>query len=184
MAQLVFLLEELSAKALLQGLLPRLLPQETQVQYIVFEGKHYLEKQLPKKLHGWQNRESKFIVLRDKDAADCRMVKTRLQKLCQRIPAEKILIRIACRELESWYLGDLTAVESAFNVRGIAKLQNKEKFHTPDLLNSFEELKSLVPNYQKISGSRAMGQAMDLQNNSSQSYQAFIKGIHKLITSI
>ncbi|MBU4304454.1 MAG: hypothetical protein KJ893_02340 [Candidatus Omnitrophica bacterium] len=46
MSELVFFLEELSAEAMLKGLLPRLLPPEVLVRYIVFEGKQDLEKQL------------------------------------------------------------------------------------------------------------------------------------------
>jgi hypothetical protein len=39
---LVLLLEEPSARDLLEGLLPRLLPEEVHVQYLVFEGKQDL----------------------------------------------------------------------------------------------------------------------------------------------
>ena len=41
---LVFLLEEQSAKAMLKGLLPHLLPSnDVDFRYIVFEGKHDLK---------------------------------------------------------------------------------------------------------------------------------------------
>ncbi len=46
MKSLVFFLEEPSARAMLEGLLPRLLPDGWLVRYIVFEGKQDLEKQL------------------------------------------------------------------------------------------------------------------------------------------
>lgn len=39
MTVLVFLLEEPSAKIMLEGVLPRVLPPEVDVHYIVFEGK-------------------------------------------------------------------------------------------------------------------------------------------------
>ena len=39
MNTLVFLLEEPSAKEMLKGILPRLLPEHIQPQFIVFEGK-------------------------------------------------------------------------------------------------------------------------------------------------
>ena len=42
MSKLVFLLEEESAKNMLQGILPRMLP-DTPVQYITFEGKFSLD---------------------------------------------------------------------------------------------------------------------------------------------
>ncbi len=39
MSELVFLLEEPSARAMLEGLLPRLLPDGLPIRFIVFEGK-------------------------------------------------------------------------------------------------------------------------------------------------
>ena len=44
MRELVFLLEEASAQAMLEGLLPKLLPDGMMVRYLVFEGKNDLEK--------------------------------------------------------------------------------------------------------------------------------------------
>lgn len=52
MRVLVFFLEEPSARAMLEGLLPRLLPAGWEVKYVIFEGKQDLEKQLPRKLLG------------------------------------------------------------------------------------------------------------------------------------
>ena len=72
---LVFILEEPSAKDLLQGLLPRLIPVSTAVHYLIFEGKQDLERQLVKKLRGWRLPDSAFVVLRDQDAAECRAVR-------------------------------------------------------------------------------------------------------------
>jgi len=46
MTQLVFFLEEPSAKAMLEGLLPRLLPESVYCRYVVFEVKQDLEKQM------------------------------------------------------------------------------------------------------------------------------------------
>lgn len=77
MKHLVFLLEEPSARDLLQGLLPRIVPESVHVQYLVFEGKQDLEKQLVAKMKRWLLPESAFVVLRDQDAADCHEVKRR-----------------------------------------------------------------------------------------------------------
>lgn len=41
MKEWVFFLEELSARAMLEGLLPRIVPQSVDVRYIVFEGKNF-----------------------------------------------------------------------------------------------------------------------------------------------
>ena len=50
MNQLVFFLEEPSAREMLKNLLPRILPDNVTVRYVVFEGKQDLENQLGRKL--------------------------------------------------------------------------------------------------------------------------------------
>ena len=49
MTELVFLLEEPSAMAMLQGVLPRIVPG-TPVRYMVFKGKQDMERQIASKL--------------------------------------------------------------------------------------------------------------------------------------
>lgn len=78
MKNVVFLLEEQSAKNLLEGLLPKLLPEGVQAYFMVFQGKQDLEGQLVRKLRGWQRPDSVFVVLRDQDAGRCEDVKKRL----------------------------------------------------------------------------------------------------------
>ena len=53
---LVFVLEEPSAREMLKGLLPRVLPGAVQVRYVVFEGKHDLEKNIIRRLRGMTSR--------------------------------------------------------------------------------------------------------------------------------
>src|SRR5690606_27098023 len=103
--QLVFLLEEPSAADLLAGLLPRLLPPDVPIHYLVFEGKQDLENQLVRKLRGWLAPNTLFVVMRDQDAADCKQVKATLAQLVQKSGRGGVLIRVACRELESWIVG-------------------------------------------------------------------------------
>ena len=59
MKELVFLLEEESAKAMLQGLLPRVLDPRVQPRLMVFEGKQDLERQMVKRLRGKFGDDSK-----------------------------------------------------------------------------------------------------------------------------
>ena len=46
MKTIVFFLEEPSAREMLEGVLPRILPEEVKVRYLVFQGKQDLEKNL------------------------------------------------------------------------------------------------------------------------------------------
>lgn len=182
MMTLVFFLEEPSAKAMLQGLLPKIAPGVC-AQYVVFEGKQDLEKRLSLRLRAWLQTEStRFIVMRDQDAGDCKAIKAALQDKCYRTGRTDVLIRIACHELESFYLGDLTAVAQAFARHGLAQKQQRSKYRTPDhLANPAEELKKLVPEYQKLSGSRSIAPYMDPDNNRSASFNALVQGIRRLL---
>jgi len=184
MNNLVFFLEETSAREMLKGLLPRLLPDSISPTYVVFEGKQDLEKRLPRKLRSWLDPRADFIVLRDKDGADCKAVKQNLRKICTDAGKPETVIRIACTELESWYLGDLQAVESAFAINGLAKMQNKKKFRNPDnLANAAEEMKKITnKKYQKISGSRAMGPKLGINDNQSGSFNVFLRSIDSIKT--
>lgn len=54
------LLEEPSAKELSRIILPKILPKDYSIKYIVFEGKQDLERSLVKRLHGWRLPETWF----------------------------------------------------------------------------------------------------------------------------
>jgi len=181
MKHIVFLLEELSAKEMLKSLLPRL-ALEISYRCIVFEGKQDLEKNLVKKIRAYRVPHSQFVVLRDQDAGDCHIIKQNLLELCKKSNKPESLVRIACRELESWYLADLKAVEQGLNISGLAKHQSKKKYRAPDYLQSpSTELKKLTKNqYQKVSGSRKIGAHLDFTNKKSKSFRWFIEGIRKI----
>ena len=182
MSELVFFLEELSARAMLEGLIHRLLPTDVTVRYVVFKGRQDLERQLVFRLRGYQAPDARFIVLRDKDSANCHAVKAGLVAKCREANRPDALVRIACHELESWYLADLAAVEQALGVSGVAASQNKRKYRSPDeLANAAEELVKITRlRYQKVGGSRAIGPHLDLDNQRSRSFAVFIAGIRKL----
>lgn len=170
---------------MLKGLLPRLLPAGTACRYHVFQGKQDLEKNLVKRLRFWRLPDSVFVVMRDQDSGDCSIIKQKLVGLCSEAGKGDVLVRVACRELESFYLGDLRAVENGIGLRGIASQQSKRKFCSPDDLgNPSEELAKLTKGvYQKVSGSRAIGSHLNLTTNRSRSFNILMTGIRRLIAA-
>jgi len=184
MKELVFLLEEPSAKAMLESLLPRMLGQNIAFRCIPFEGKQDLEKQLMRKIRGYRNAHARFIVLRDQDSnPDCTAIKGKLLDLCRQAGrGEHCLVRIACHELETFYLADLQAVEKALKISGLTQHQGKAKFRTPDQLGSpSRELKALTDRrYEKISGSRAIGKLLQIDNERSASFRNLVAAIRRL----
>lgn len=184
MRELVFLLEEPSAKAMLESLLPRLLNEDITPRLIPFKGKQDLQKQLVGKIRGYVNPHARFIIVQDQDSyPDCRVLKDRLVGLCaQSGRASKCLIRIACKELEAYYLADLSAVEQALGVKGLAAKQLTEKFRMPDRLGSpSRELKTLTHDgYEKVAGSRKLGQYLSIDNERSPSFRNLIGAIRRM----
>jgi hypothetical protein len=181
--ELVFLLEELSAKRFLDEFLPRFLPEDVTFRTIPHHGKSDLQRSLPTKLRAWQNPNARFVVLHDKDHNDCIQLKQSLRKICLKArPDITPLIRIACHEIEAWYLGDFGALQKGFPGFKSASVKNQARYRDVDALaNASEELSKLIPEYQKVSGSRAIGRIMDVESNSSKSFRIFVLGVKQLL---
>ena len=181
MTEIVFLLEEASIAELLKVIIPGIVPQGVRCHFIPHEGKSDLERSIPRKLRAWRTPGIRFVVVRDKDQGDCHAVKDKLLELCRQGRRSDTLVRIVCHHLESWYLGDLAAVERAFSLNGIAKRQRTRRFRDPDALPNAEQvLRDLVPQYQKISGSRAMAAHLSIDHNRSHSFGVFLSGVRGL----
>jgi len=180
MRKIIFLLEEPSMKSFLDGYLPRLMPG-LDFLCIKHEGKQDLEKSIPRKLRAFHR--SVFVVVRDNDRANCIVIKTRLQRLCEEGGRSDTLIRIACQELEAWYLGVLAVLADVYARPKLAGLGRKTKYRNPDRLGSpSSELVKLVPEFRKLEGARRMGAAMPLLEsaNNSPSFRVFVEGVRRM----
>lgn len=187
MSTLVFMLEEPSAREMLKSVLPRLVGDDVAIRYVVFEGKQDLGRQLQSKLQRWLTPDTRFIVMRDQDAAECHAVKQALVDKCVAAGRPDALVRVACHELESFYLGDLSAVESGLRLTGLARHQERRRWRQPDRLsNAAEELGKLTGGiYQKLSGSRAIGPHLRIDgNNRSHSFNVLLDGIRQIAADL
>src|SRR5512138_2810212 len=131
MSRVVFLLEERSMKVLLDGMLPRLYP-DLAFLCVPHEGKQDLEKSIPRKLRAWREPGIRFVVIQDQDLNDCRLLKRRLVGLCADGGLSDALVRIACKELEAWYLGEPEALAEAFGNLRLAAIGSRRRFMDPD----------------------------------------------------
>lgn len=185
---LIFLLEEPSTKIILDEILPKLVPETITYLCIAHQGKQDLAKSIPTKLKAFRSYPTtKFIVLHDQDSNDCKQLKSELLQLCKNAGNPNVLIRILCHELESWYLGDLVAVETAYKMKpnSLSKKQDKKKFRDPDHIGSpKDELRKIVPEYYPGTHSRAIAPHLSLTHNRSHSFQIFLKGIRTLLDAI
>ena len=174
--RLVFLAEEKSACNLLDGLLPKILPKGAWL-CIPHRGKNDLKKSIPRKLKAWQNPEDRFVILHDQDANDCRQLKADLRKKCEDAGKSSVVIRIICRELESWYWGDLNAVAKAYP-KFRPGVGSQSRYRYPDsITHPAHELKKHIPEFNKGAASRNICRYMEIHGNKSPSFNQFIESV-------
>ena len=168
---------------LLDGLLPRLFPA-LRFQCVPHDGKQDLEKSIPRKLRAWREPGVRFVVARDQDSADCRQVKARLANLCRNAGRADVLVRVVCRELEAWYIGDPEALVRAFpearRRRRMLRELNRARYRNPDtVVRPSEAIARQIPEFQRRLGARRMAILLS-QENRSRSYQVFLEGVERL----
>lgn len=184
MRRVVFLLEERSMKVLLEGLLPRLVP-DMPFLCVTHEGKQDLEKSIPRKLKAWREPGVQFVVVHDNDGADCRYLKEHLADLCRKAGRGDTVIRIPCQELEAWYLGDFEALAQAYGGARTGAFSGRSKYRDPDAIRKpSAELDRLLPGFQKISGARKMGGLLTEEHNRSKSFQVFLAGVRRVAAAV
>lgn len=182
--RLIFLLEEPSMKALLDGLLPRLFPgweAETHFKCVPHQGKSDLDASIPRKLSSWRIPGDRFVIVRDNDNVDCVDLKRRYLATCHASGRPETLVRLVCQELESWYVGDLVALAEAFDNPKLNSPALRKRFANPDEWEKPSlELKRLIPSFQKTSAARSMSAYLKIEGNRSRSFQVFVDGVRRL----
>ena len=188
------LVEESSAEAALQELLPKILGENFSFRIHPFSGKRDLLHKLPQRLYGyrrWLPEDYRILILIDQDRDDCKQLKQHLNRLAADADLTyhlQILNRIAIEELEAWFLGDFEAVHAAYP-RVPIHLHAKAKYRDPDSIRdcweTLERLLQRLGYYRngmpKIETARAIARHMDPTRNRSRSFQAFQQGIRRLM---
>lgn len=188
MDRIEILVEELSMEVFLKGLLPRILPEDYKLGQNCFvyphEGKNDLQKRLPRRVRAYRSypEDVKLIVVHDQDSADCIKLKQQLVKLIKNEDVNiQFLVRIACRELENWYLGDLKAVEKVYPKSKASGLSRKAKFRNVDKIQGSREMEYLSKEFGKTSCARSLAPIIDIEDNTSVSFNQFISGLNKFL---
>ncbi|TAK37515.1 MAG: DUF4276 family protein [Saprospiraceae bacterium] len=186
--QVEILVEERSMEFFLRGVLPSLLPEGISLDENCFirahEGKQHLQKEIPPKVRAYQHYSipTKVIIIQDQDSSDCKEVKQKLAALVNENSTLPSLVRIACRELEAWYLGDMDALEKAYPHFKAERHRNRAKFRDPDTCNASDELRKIIPDFQKSTAARRMPSEMDFSKNRSGSFQHLVKGLKSFLS--
>ena len=193
------LVAEESMKRLLQQVLPRII--DVPFRVIAFSGKTDLLTKLPGLLEayrGWFGGEQRLLIVVDRDDKDCRDLKRRLETmagqagltLCHvsRHEPGVVLNRIAVEELEAWFIGDVAALSSAYP-RVPESLAGRRRFRQSDSGGGTWEALEKVLNeagyhrggLRKIALAEDVGPHLNLDNNRSHSFRAFVVGVRYLI---
>lgn len=192
MDRLEILVEEPSVAEVLQVILPKVLPDGWVLGENCFvrrhEGKQDLQQSIPRKIRAASKKDitTGFIVLQDQDSNDCRTLKAHLVQLCENAQIGNrevpFKVRIVCHELESWYLGDMDAIEKVFPRFHAASYRGKKKFRQPDeCANPKQELKKIVGDYPQIATAREIAPHLDIDGNISPSFHCFITGLRQMV---
>ncbi len=190
-AHLEILVEEKSMEVFLRGLLPRILPDGFELDQNCYvrphNGKQDLQSKIPQTVKAYQRYPYPVLlmVLQDQDSSDCLLLKSKLKELVVNNNAQvSHLIRIVCRELENWYLGDFRAIETIYPESKASKLINKSKYRIPDKPHGSVELHKISKDFSKVGCARGIGKVIDIDQNASISFRQFVNGLHKLTHSI
>jgi hypothetical protein len=183
---LYVLAEEPSIQPVLERMITSVAPTiTTEIRW--FQGKHELEHLLQgitlsisKKPH------SAILVTRDQDEEDCKLLKQRLLgKMRHRTSNSRV--RIVCRELEAWFLGDLQAIEMAYPRSKATKYRNKSELRNVDTLpHPSQYLKKIIPDFAKLpylpkrEVAQKIAPYLNLERNKSVSFSWTVKAIQQL----
>jgi hypothetical protein len=188
------LVEEHSAEAAFKTLVPKIVGQDVSFAIRRFQGKQDLLKRLPGVLRGFAVRISwealRVVVLIDRDAQDCRELKRQLVGLSQEaeLPSEFVLHRVVIDELESWFLGDVPAMRTAYELLP-KDLGKQARYRDPDATGKASRaLEDLLRSQgyhrnglAKTVVAEAVAPHMDIENNRSKSFQVFRDGLRRLV---
>ena len=189
MIQLHIFTEEESFKIFLDNFLPKIIPPDISYFIHPHQGKQNLEKAIRttvpsiSKIPG-----SRILITRDQDSGDCKFVKQEPERIIHGNVQSPYYIRIICRELECWYLGDLSCIEKIYPRFNSSKYRNKKTFRNPDLVqNSSKLICQIVPELKdrdylpKIQTASKMGKCLCTESNNSTSFRQFTSAIKDLI---
>ncbi len=186
--------EEPSIEKVFNSILPKLLDVES-VNYRVYphQGKNDLEHALRTTLPIISKiPNSRILITRDQDLCDCKELKLKLDAIVKDNCACPYFIRIICRELEAWFLGDMIAIQQAYPRFDASRHQNSSKFRDIDKIQSPNvRLKEIIPDYQSLDNfpknetAERISPFLSLDNNfalnKSLSFKNTMQAIQKLI---
>ncbi len=207
-----FLVEDSSGTALLELLIPRIVgafghPHTWAIHAYKGIGrtpkhlkptmdarKRILLDRLPAILRGYAKTPGidAVVVVVDSDRKNCRDFLHELNAVANASELPETMFRIAIEEIEAWYLGDPTAIRTAY-----PKLKQSalSKYEQDSVCGTWEFLADVVypggvsavhkigwplPGNLKHDWATSIGEHMDIERNASPSFNRFVSGLRRL----
>lgn len=180
--------EEPSAKNVFEVILPKIIPENVMFRIYSHQGKQDLERGLRSALPSISRiPNSRILITRDQDSSDCKELKEDLIAIIGNNCNCPYKIRIVCRELEAWFLGDLSAIKKAYsrfrpeNYIGRAEFRNVDNLTQPN-----DYLLKIIPEFTgretlpKLETSNTIAPFLKIEDNKSTSFNATINAIRVL----
>jgi len=179
--------EEASFEKFARHLFARLIP-DVDVRIYSHQGKQDLEKALRTTLPTISKiPDARILVTRDQDSENCRMLKKRLLDLITGKCFCIYKIRIVCRELECWMLGDMEAISKAYPRFKPEQYQHKADFREVDLIaDAPDRLLRMIPELKenkslpKLAFANNVAPHMNVDINTSLSFKHFVTSVLQL----
>ena len=198
-----FLVEEPSAKAALEQLLPRLLPAGCTFRVRAFEGWQDLLGDLKNVLRGYHRRilregetDLRIVVLLDGDGICARRKASLEEKAAEAGLLTKtaaspgqpfhVLNRVAVQELEAWWLGDRAAILAAYpnlkpaHFKGLARDPDQLPKPNDALWEVLKQGRYFASGKRKTQWATDIAPHLDPAHNTSASFRYFCAGLAAL----
>ena len=179
-------------EAFLRAFLPRAGVPDGRFTVVPHGGKRALLSEFHYLIRSWREPGARFVVLVDQDMDDCRKLKRGIQSdaraKCKK-QSGRLLVRVACREAEAWYLGDMAALREAYPDIRPAVWRKIKRRKVPDDIRGPKpsELLREIPDFAKQDAAEKMGEilgrkwAESAKGNRSASFQCFVAGVMKML---
>jgi hypothetical protein len=191
---IIFLVEDYSMRKFLEGILPRLGFKEDFFEIKHHRGKEDLISNLRQIIPSLSKRAQQIIVIIDQDKQDCVVLKDKIKKKMAYCSCE-YKIRIACYELEAWFLGDMEAIAKCSSRFKAGFFQGKKKYRDIDniekpsrvieeIVSDWKERYASKPQFAKtIAPFVSLERKNFKKANRSHSFQVLLETLYELDTS-
>lgn len=183
--------EEPSIKEVFDNIIPKIVPG---LNFSIYphQGKQDLEKGLKNTLPSISKMPgAKILITRDQDNDNCIELKNYLNEIVKEKCSCDYKIRIVCRELEAWFLGDMLAIDDAYLRFNSQQYKNKSEYRNVDnIVKPSQQLLKIIPEYSKyeslpkIELANRVSHFLTIEANQSSSFQQTVSAIKLLSVPI